>query len=254
MKLVILAAGFATRLAPLTDMCAKPLLPIAGKPIIEHILDRFAHLKEIDEVIVVTNDRFIRDFEAWAAKIRMMWTVYFFSVTVVSDKSTTNANRLGAVRSLARGLYEITEESDVIVVAGDNLFEKSQDVMSDFYNNIRPRAILVGVHDVGNKELARNYGVLVLDRNQQVILFEEKPKNPMSTMVSTALYYFPRKVVEKIKDPTYLEFIRSPDNLGEMIKTLIQHGQLTYGHVMFGRWYDIGTIESYKEACESFGS
>ena len=215
MKLIILAAGFATRLAPLTNNCAKPLLPINHRPMIEHILDRFKYQKEIDEVFVVSNHRFLSDFRSWADGVM---GIYNFTISILDDGSTSNQSRRGAVGALAFALTE-SNTTEAIVVAGDNLFSESPDVMKDFFSNIRPKSVLLGLHDVGSLKKARNYGVVGLGRNQQVISFQEKPAVPNSTLVSTALYYFPDTAVKLIK--TYLENQDCPDNLGEMIRRMV---------------------------------
>jgi glucose-1-phosphate thymidylyltransferase len=214
---------------------------------IEHILDRFKYQKEIDEVFVVSNHRFFDDFRFWANSVM---GIYNFTISILDDGSTSNQNRRGAVGALAFALTE-SNATEAIVVAGDNLFSESPDVMKDFFSNIRPKSVLLGLHDVGSLEKARNYGVVSLSRNQQVISFQEKPAAPDSTLVSTALYYFPAAAVKLIK--IYLEDQDCPDNLGEMIRRMVGIGTRVYGHMIFGEWFDIGTLETYEQVRDQYG-
>src|SRR3712207_3415676 len=148
MKLIILAAGYATRLYPLTLNQPKPLLAVAGKPMIEHVLDNLAPVKEIDHAYVVTNAKFAGHFQRWADGYGARNAGVSF--TIINDGSTDDSNKLGAIGDLNLVLNEARVEDDVIVVAGDNLFSES---LGEFGRFVRERdAPVLAVYDVGDLE------------------------------------------------------------------------------------------------------
>jgi len=162
MKAIILAAGYATRLYPLTKHQPKPLLPVAGKPIIEHILEKLGEVTSVDAVIVVTNARFYDQFRNW-------YRQYYFRVPIVilNDDTTSNENRLGAIVDLQLAIKECNISDDVIVLAGDNLFDFKLSGFVDFFYRIDADCICIGeVHDL---EALRRTGVVELDQNNKVI-------------------------------------------------------------------------------------
>src|SRR5918997_2589587 len=146
MKLIILAAGYATRLYPLTLNQPKPLLEVAGKPMIEHVLDNLAPVEEIDHVYVVTNAKFAGHFQSWADDYRARHPRADF--TVVNDQSTDDSNKLGAIGDLHLVLTREQIEDDIVVVAGDNLFSHG---LAEFGEFCRAKgAPILGVYDVGD--------------------------------------------------------------------------------------------------------
>src|SRR5438034_3877691 len=148
MKAILLAAGYATRLRPLTDTVAKELLPVGGRPIIDWILDRLGEVDGLDAVHVVTNGRKAAQFERWAAGR---------DVTVHDDGTTSNDDRLGAIGDIAFVLERTGLDDDLLVIAGDNLFTFSLADLVAFWRS-KGVASAVAVHDVGSTELAREYG------------------------------------------------------------------------------------------------
>ncbi len=134
MKVIILAAGYATRLYPLTLTQPKPLLPVAGKPMVEHVLDNLAPISGIDRVYVVTNSKFAAHFQKWSEEYRA--TKSKFDFTIVNDGSTDDGNKLGAIGDMHCVLNTQKVDDDLIVVAGDNLFS---DRLDDFGKFIREK-------------------------------------------------------------------------------------------------------------------
>jgi glucose-1-phosphate thymidylyltransferase len=245
MKVVILAAGYATRLYPLTLTQPKPLLPVAGKPMIEYVLDNLAPIGGIDRIYVVTNAKFAGHFQKWADGYHAGHPKLDF--TIVNDSSTDDSNKLGAIGDLHLVITREKVDDDVIVVAGDNLFSQS---LEGYGRVCRDRgAPVLGVYDVGSLEQAKKYGVVDLDGDGRIARFEEKPKHPTSTLIGIALYYYPRNVVPLIRQ--YIAEGNNPDQPGRLIQWLYPR-QPVYTWTVPGLWYDIGSKETLEEANRIF--
>jgi glucose-1-phosphate thymidylyltransferase len=240
MKLLVLAAGYATRLRPLTDNQPKPLLPVGGRPMIDHVLDRFHGCAEIDEVYVVTNHRFAPHFEAWAATAASRHSSWRFRV--VDDGTTSNEDRLGAIGDIHFVIDRVSLDDDLIIVAGDNLFTEP---LGDYVRQAGQLGILIGVYDVGDLAAIRQYNNITVDAAQRITHFEEKPQTPRSTLTAIALYHYPRLVLPLIR--RYLAEGNNPDQPGRLVQWL--YPQLPcYAYPIAGRWLDIGSRESYDAA------
>src|SRR5437868_6994386 len=164
MKVIILAAGYATRLYPLTLTQPKPLLPVAGKPMIEYVLDNLAPIGGIDRVYVVTNAKFANHFQQWADQYRATKSKLDF--TIVNDQSTDDANKLGAIGDLHLVITKEKVDDDLIVVAGDNLFSQS---VEDFGKFCREKnAPVLAVYDVGNLEEIKKYNAISIDADSKI--------------------------------------------------------------------------------------
>ncbi len=234
MRAVILAAGYATRLRPLTDSIAKQLLPIGGRPMMDWVCDK------VDEVTtdihVVTNARFAGDFERWASGRD--------GVTVHDDGTTSNEDRLGAIGDIAFVLERTGVDDDLLVLAGDNLFEFHLGDFVGFWKS-KGTASALAVYDCGDLELATHYGVVDVDEDDKVLGFEEKPSEPRSTLVATACYLYHREHVPFVG--RYLEEGNSPDQPGRLIAWLHARKSV-YGYRFEGTWFDIGNPEQLLEA------
>jgi glucose-1-phosphate thymidylyltransferase len=234
-KALILAAGYATRLRPLTDTWAKELLPVGGRPIIDWILDKIAEVDEIDEVHVVTNARKAPWFAAWAEGR---------DVVVHDDGTVSNDDRLGAIGDLQFVLERTGMDDDLLVIAGDNLFEFS---LADFvgYWQGKGRASAVAVHDVRSLEIASRMGVVTLAEDGRVLDFVEKPADPASTLCATAAYIYHRTHLPLVG--VYLAGEHSSDQPGRLVGWLRRH-EPVYGWVFAESWHDIGSPEQLLEA------
>jgi glucose-1-phosphate thymidylyltransferase len=237
---LVLAAGYATRLRPLTDRVAKPLLPLAGRPMLDYLHDKIAAVDEVDELHVVTNSRFAADFDAWAeAGDRPL------PVVVHDDGTTSNEDRLGAVGDIRFVLDQAgLEGEDLLIVAGDNLFEFELADLVRFWRE-KGGGSAVGVHDVGDLELAKQYSVIELDEDDRVTYLEEKPDEPRSTLAGIAVYLYPAQHAGLVRE--YLDEGNSPDQPGRFVVWLYPRVPV-YGYRFPGGWLDIGDRHQLLDA------
>jgi glucose-1-phosphate thymidylyltransferase len=239
MKVIILAAGYATRLYPLTRDTPKMLLDVGGRPMIDWVLDALGTLAEIDGIYVVTNARFAPQLEAWAPA----------GVKIVNDGTATDETRLGAIGDIGFVLDSEGLDDDLIVIAGDNLFKTS---LEDFAAFARERnAPVVAVHDVGDPALISKYNTVELDRDGRITFFEEKPQEAHSTLAAVAIYFYPRRVLPLIRQ--YLAAGNNPDQPGRLVQWLYPQTPF-YAWELAGRWYDIGALEQLEEARADFAT
>jgi glucose-1-phosphate thymidylyltransferase len=235
MNAIILAAGYATRLRPLTETWAKELLPVGGRPIIDRIVDSLSAVDEIEAVHVVTNSRKAAGFHAWAEGR---------DVIVHDDGTTSNEDRLGAIGDMQYVIDAAGLDDDLLVIAGDNLFEFSLPDFVSFWRS-KGRASAVAVRDVGSLELAAQYGIVALDDDARVTAFVEKPADPQSTLAAIATYLFHREHAALIRG--YLAAGQPADQPGRFAAWL-QQEEPVYGWVFDSTWYDIGNHEQLLEA------
>lgn len=231
MKAIVLAAGYATRLRPLTDTWAKELLPIGGRPIIDHILDRIEEVREVDGIHVVTNARKAAAFDEWATRRG--------GVAIHDDGTSSNDDRLGAIGDLRFVVERASLDDDLLVIAGDNLFDFSLADYVRFWQG-KGRASAIAVRDVGSRELASRYGIVELDDAGRVIDFVEKPEDPPSTLAAIATYLYHRDHVPLVR--AYLDEGNPADQPGRLVQWLHRR-EPVYGWAFTGNWFDVGDLE-----------
>jgi glucose-1-phosphate thymidylyltransferase len=234
-RALILAAGYATRLRPLTDTWAKELLPVGGRPIVDRIVDNLGEVAEIEEIHLVTNARKAPWFHEWATGR---------DVTIHDDGTTSNDDRLGAIGDMLFVIDRIGAPDDLLVIAGDNLFDFRLSDLVAFWQT-KGVASAVAVRDVGSLELARRYGIVDLDPDGRIRSFVEKPIDPPSTLAATATYLYRREHVGLIR--TYVESEANADQPGRLVAWLHRR-EPVYGWVFTEPWYDIGDHEQLLEA------
>jgi glucose-1-phosphate thymidylyltransferase len=245
MNALILAAGYATRLYPLTLNKAKPLLEVGGKPIIEWLLDNLASVPELGMVYIVTNDKFANDFQSWANAYQDRHPGV--QIKIINDGSTSDDDKLGAIGDINLVLTrENLANDDLLVIAGDNLFEQP---LGDFVNASQQSFATVAVHDVGNLEAMKKYGAVSIDKNGVITHFEEKPEKPKSTLASVALYYYSRETLPLFT--TYLAAGNNPDQPGRFLQWLYPRKPVRTFQIK-GRWLDIGSKETLENADKIF--
>lgn len=246
MKLVILAAGYATRLYPLTLNQPKPLLEVAGKPMLEHVLDNLLPIREIDHVYLVTNAKFAGHFEAWAEEYRSR-KASVPSLTVINDRSTDDSNKLGAIGDLNLVLTTQNINDDIIVVAGDNLFSHGLEEFGRFCRE--KNAPVLAVYDVDDLEAIKKYNAIEVDNEGRITFFEEKPQHPKSTLTGIALYFYPAWTLPLTRQ--YIEEGNNPDQPGRLVQWMYKQTAF-YTWKVPGIWYDVGSKETLEEANRIF--
>ncbi len=246
MKLLILAAGYATRLYPLTLDQPKPLLPVAGKPMIDHVIEKFNDSPEIDEIHVVTNHKFAGHFERWAGEASSRYQGR--RIRIFDDRTTSDTDKLGAIGDIHFVMKETALDDDLIVVAGDNLFSGH---LNAYVKDARKKGILIGVYDVGDLEAIKKYNNITMDKDGRVTHFEEKPKEPRSTVTAIALYHYPRAALPLIRQ--YITEGNNPDQPGRLVQWLYTR-QPVFTWLVRGQWLDIGSRETYDEANKVFAN
>jgi glucose-1-phosphate thymidylyltransferase len=234
-KALVLAAGYATRLRPLTDTWAKELLPVGGTPIVDTIVEKIEAVPDVDEIHVVTNARKAAAFERWADGKE---------IRVHDDATTSNDDRLGAIGDMRFVVEHEEIDDDLLVIAGDNLFEFSLADFVAFWRS-KGRASAIAVRDVGSRELVKRYSVVELGPDDRVLDFVEKPPEPQSTLAAIATYLFHREHVPLIE--AYLAAGNEPDQPGRFIAWLHRH-EPVFGWRFSGDWFDIGDLEQLQEA------
>jgi len=229
-KALILAAGYATRLSPLTDDFPKGLLPVGGRPMVDWIVDSIRDAG-VEDVQLVTNARFAPLFDDWGKGN---------GVTVIDDGTDTNENRLGAIGDIRFSALD----DDALVIAGDNLFDYRLADLIDFWK-AKGSESAVAVHDVGSRELARKYGIVDVDADDRIVSFVEKPDEPPSTLAATATYLYSRAHLALVD--AYLDEGNPPDQPGNYVAWLHRR-EPVYAYRFEGGWYDIGDHEQLLEA------
>src|SRR6266542_2677811 len=239
MNALLLAAGYATRLYPLTLNTPKPLLPVAGKPIAQYMVEQLEEIPAIDRLLVVTNHRFASHFREWAVDLPNR-----FGIQVVDDETETNETRLGAIGDIAYVIEQHPELADepLFVLGGDNLLDfHLRDMVQDFESGGGTATVIALVHTEDPAQLRRS-GVVTLDRERRVVGFVEKPADPPSDLTCPPFYVFPPSALALL--PEYLSSGQSPDAPGNFIAWLHTRAPV-YGHVFTEQRYDVGTPESY---------
>ncbi|MGI8889398.1 MAG: nucleotidyltransferase family protein [Chthoniobacterales bacterium] len=245
MNVLILAAGYATRLYPLTLTKAKPLLEVAGKPMIEWVLDNLAPIPDLGTIYVVTNDKFAKDFQEWADRYNQSHGKMSFKI--VNDGSKDDSDKLGAIGDIR---YVLTQEEltgePMIVVAGDNLFSEP---LTEFAEQAKGSAATLATYDVDDLEAMKKYSSIKTNAEGVITHFEEKPAKPDSTITGIALYYFAAETRELFT--TYIAAGNNPDQPGRFIQWLYTRRPVKTYQIK-GTWYDIGSKETLEQANKIF--
>jgi glucose-1-phosphate thymidylyltransferase len=244
MKAVVLAAGYATRLYPLTLDKPKPLLEVGGRPILERLLEQLAEIEELDTVYVVTNSKFARHFEAFARDLDRMT----FALRVVDDGTTSDETKLGAIGDLDLVIRQEGIDDDLIVAAGDSIFGETR--LADFARFCAEKnAAAEAVYDVGDPGEVKKYSAVTIDGDGRMLEMVEKPEDPQTTLVGIALYFYPRHVLPLVRQ--YVAEGNNADQPGRLVQWLHTR-EPVYTWRVPGRWYDIGSQETLAAADREF--
>lgn len=243
MKALILAAGYATRLWPLTLNRPKPLLPIKNKPIIEYSIEKLEKLVEVDNIYVVTNTKFVKNFKKWTSGYKTDKKIH-----IIDDKMKAVDERRGSIGDIIYSIESGNIKDDLLVIAGDNLFNFSLNNFVKFSISHKPY-VTIGLFDVGDKQLAKKYGIAVINDGAKITDFIEKPKQPPSTLAAMCLYFIPPDRFSSIKE--YKSEGLPLDLAGNFIEWLSKK-EPVYGYTFKGLWLDIGDKRSLEYAQENY--
>ena len=244
-NLIVLAAGYAVRMGELTRERAKPLLEVAGRPMMDWVQDRCGRIPGLRRSVTVSNSRFHRDFASWCGRWNKEGVTCH--VELLDNGSTCRESKRGAIGDLWFAIEEgDLFDEDLLVVGGDNLFSVPPASFVDFS---RGKPAVIGTCDVGSPEEVRRFASIETDSAGRIVEFEEKPLAPRGTVAGIALYWFDREVVPLVGE--YLRKGNNPDQAGHLIAWL--RGEVeTYGCPVEGEWFDIGNAESLAEADRVF--
>ena len=241
MKCIILAAGYATRLYPLTENFPKPLLDVAGRSIADRLVDDIARCPEVDEFVVVTNHKFVSHFTDWASTRNE-------KITVVDDGTSTNDTRMGAVCDIRYAIDTLCLDDDLLVVAGDNVLGFS---LTDFIGYARQQgtSCVMRYHEPSDERLHK-CGVLEIDAADRVVRMEEKPAEPRSHWCCPPFYIYTSADARRI--PAAIAAGCGTDAPGSLVAWLCKEAPV-HAFLMPGPRYDVGSLESYRAICQQFG-
>ena len=240
MKCVILSAGFGTLACPITKDTTKSLLPVRGKPVIAHIIDKVQAAEGVDEIFVVSNQRFFTGFKQWLDNFPI--TV---PVKIINNGTFNCKNSLGAVKSLAFAIDSCGLDDDLLVIGGANLFSFGLGEFIQSSLKMRPNPT-IGVYNLNGKTKPKKFGVVILNGENRVIDFYEKPPQLNgSRLISLCLYSLPKETLHLIKE--YLSIYGSNGSIGNYIKWLVKQRQVQSFNFE-GDWFDVSDTDSYAEA------
>ncbi len=240
MKCILLAAGYATRLRPLTDNVPKGLLKLGDGTILDMVTDKIDEVDDVEEIYIVTNHKFYTNFCEWAKNGYKGNK----KVKVLNDFTTNNDNRLGAIGDLKYVIDKESVDDEILVMACDNIFDFS---LNDFVSEYRKNdADMICAHPIQDKEQLHSMGVVEVGEDGRVLSFEEKPKNPKSNLGVPPFYLYKRDTLPLVD--RYLKEGNNPDAPGHFIPWLIEHKPV-YAYAFDATRIDIGTAEAYYEAC-----
>lgn len=240
MKCLILAAGYATRLYPLTENFPKPLLPVRGKTILDWLIDDIESGGAVDEYVVISNHKYYPNFCDWAKDKP-------YKVTVLDDGTVSNETRLGAVKDIAFAVSALSLDTDLLVIAGDNVLDFSLCRFVD-YSLEKNTSCIMRYYESDRKRLLKS-GVATVDEGERVTKMTEKSPDPESNWCTPPFYFYKRTDVPLLFSA--IEDGCSCDAPGSFISYLCQKSTI-HAMVMPGSRYDIGDVESYRSVCESY--
>lgn len=235
MKAIILAAGYATRLYPLTEKYSKALLPVNDKPIISHIVESLYKIVNLDEIFVITNDLFYNDFLQWKNDSK------YDLVTVINDGTNSDSNKLGAIGDINYVIQKMNIDEETLVIAGDTYFNFELSDFEKYYQKFKKPCVCV--KEEYEQDL-RRFGIAEIENNI-IINIQEKPAEPKSNNIVYACYIFDKDSVAMVKQ--YLDAGNIPDAPGHFVSWLCKQREVIPFKIN-GFCVDIGTHESYHDA------
>lgn len=244
MKNIVIAAGYATRLGELTKNFPKPLLQIGKSTILGRMLDDIDRIPQIDEHIIITNHKFAPIFREWADKQN-----YTKPVTIIDDGTETNETRLGAVRDLLFAMDRLSIDDDMLVVAADNILFFSFQKFVDFA--LAKGTSCIMCHRQEDIAKLQRTGVVELDSSDMVLGMEEKPAVPKTHWAVPPFYIYMKQDLDLVRHS--IENGCGSDAPGNLAHYMVEQTRMHAWKMTAGR-FDIGSLDTYREACEKFGN
>lgn len=239
MKALILAAGYGTRLHPLTKERPKPLLLVGKKPIINYLIQKLDNLDGLDTIYVVTNQKFYDAFENWLKELKTKK-----QVVLINDGTMKHEDRLGALGDIELAIRWQGISDDLLILAGDNIFGWDLNGFVE-YALAQPQSFTMGAYDLEDKSKVSKYGVVEIDDKSCLKSFHEKPEEPISSLIATGIYYFPKDKLKLVEE--YLKVGKETDAPGHFVSWLLRNQEVRC-YIFKGVWYDIGDKDSYHKA------
>jgi len=239
MNAIILAGGYAKRLWPVTKNMPKQLLPVAGKPIIEYPIENIELTKGIKEIIISINAYFEFNFREWFTKYQ-----FRKKTKLVIEKTYSEEEKLGSIGALNYLINKLNIRGNLLVIGGDNLFDFSLRKFINYYRAMKTSVL--ALYDIQDKKKAKGrYGIAEINKDNKIIGFEEKPKNPKTTLANTACCILSKEDIKLI--PQYIEEGNNKDAFGYLLQWLIKKRPI-HGFVFDSPWFDIGSFDAYDKA------
>ncbi len=240
MKALILAAGFGTRLNHVSQNKAKAFIEINGKPVIDYIVNNLSNVKEIDEIILITNNKFYNNFLEWENKNNHKITLLNNGVDKVED-------RKGAIGDAYFTIKKANINDDLLIIGSDNLFDfQLSSFVKDFLS--KKSSMIVVRYEI--PERRHLFGNVLFDEKMKVISFVEKPEKPESEFAASCIYLYPKEVLNLFDK--YIKEEKNHDQPGRFVGYLLEQKKDVYAFKLEGRWFDIGNLETLKEAINSY--
>ncbi len=240
MKCLVLAAGYATRLYPLTENFPKPLLPVKGKTILDWLIDDIDTFGEIDEYVIISNHKYAHHFEEWK-KTKSQ------KITVVDDGTTSNETRLGAVKDIQFAIDKLNIDDDMLIIAGDNVLDFS---LTEFIKYAKEKkASCIMRYYEPNFEKLKKCGVVSIDENEKIFKMAEKPENPESNWCCPPFYFYKKEDTRLVSKGIESGCgVDAPGSFAAWLSCVTD----VFAMEMPGKRYDIGNLESYKKVEEEY--
>lgn len=240
MKCIVLGAGYATRLYPLTENFPKPLLKIKDKTILDHLVDDISTNCSISSFVIISNHKYIEHYKEWKSSKAL-------DISLIDDGTVTNETRLGAVKDILLAIEELKIDEDVLIIAGDNVLDFSFSSFIKFFNE-KKHSCIMKYYEKELKE-GKRYCVVEADKDDKVIYMKEKVLNPTSHFLVPPFYIYRKEDLPLIKKA--LDDGCQYDAPGSLVEWMSQRVDF-YSYTMPGSRYDVGDIEGYRKICEEY--
>ena len=245
---IVLAAGYATRLYPLTKDKPKALLQIGGKTLLDHIVDKLDEIGAVTQTVVVSNDKFFGHFSEWGEK-RYGRAPGKPGAVILNDGTVSEDARRGAIGDIQFAVEELSLDDEVIIIAGDNFFTFPLSGLYGYYKKMDSDCVVV--KKLADPNALKSVGVAVVAPDMRVIEFEEKPQNPKSDLAVYATYVYKRETLPMFAE--YLSAGNPKDAPGNFPAWLCKRKSV-YAYEFAGECYDVGTPKAYSDLCEIYGN